>query len=92
LWSKTTIGDTVENQNIFKNRTNPWEDMGRIKLQLVKRTTNNLMKEHKDEFKKDFSENKKVVNRYTDVSNRKLRNIIAGYATKLMKKESSQEQ
>ncbi|MEA2036455.1 MAG: 30S ribosomal protein S17e [Nanoarchaeota archaeon] len=64
--------------------------MGRIKLQLVKRTTNKLMAEHKPEFKENFEENKKVVNKYTDVANRKLRNIIAGYATKLMKKKKEE--
>jgi len=61
--------------------------MGRIKLQLIKRTTNKLMKEHKEEFKEDFNENKKIVEKHTDVSNKKLRNRIAGYVTKLMKKK-----
>ena len=64
--------------------------MGRIKLQLVKRTTNRLVKEHKEDFKENFEENKRVVNKYTNVSNRKLRNIIAGYATKLMKKKQEE--
>ena len=45
------------------------------------------MAKHKEEFKGNFEENKKVVNKYTDVSNKKLRNIVAGYATKLMKKK-----
>jgi small subunit ribosomal protein S17e len=64
--------------------------MGRIKHQLIKRTTNNLMKEHKDEFKESFDENKKIVEKYTTVSNKKLRNKIAGYATKLTKKKEEE--
>ena len=61
--------------------------MGRVKLQLIKRTTRHLMEEHKEDFKEDFDENKKIVSKYTTVSNNKLRNKIAGYVTKLMKKK-----
>jgi len=64
--------------------------MGRIKLQLIKRTTRKLMEEHKGDFKEDFEENKKMVGKYTDVSNKKLRNTIAGYVTKLMKKKEEE--
>lgn len=64
--------------------------MGRIKLQLTKRTTRKLMAKHKEEFKEDFEENKKIVSKYTDVSNKKLRNTIAGYVTKLMKKKEEE--
>lgn len=64
--------------------------MGRIKLQLTKRTTRKLMVKHKEEFKEDFEENKKIVSKYTDVSNKKLRNTIAGYVTKLMKKKEEE--
>jgi len=59
--------------------------MGRIKLQLIKRTTRKLMAEYKNEFKQSFDENKAVVEKYTTVSNKKLRNTIAGHITKLMK-------
>ena len=59
--------------------------MGRIKLQLIKRTTKKLMKDHRSEFKEDFDENKKIIEKYTDVSNKKLRNAMSGYATKLIK-------
>ena len=59
--------------------------MGRIKLQLVKRTTRALMKMHGDEFQADFGKNKEIINKYTTVSNKKLRNNMAGYATKLVK-------
>ncbi|MBW2974492.1 30S ribosomal protein S17e [Candidatus Woesearchaeota archaeon] len=64
--------------------------MGRIKLKLVKRTTKKLMKEHKGQFKEDCDENKKLVERFTTVSNKKLRNTIAGHLTKLMKKKEEE--
>jgi len=57
--------------------------MGRIKTQLIKRTTQKFMAEHKDKIKEDFEENKKLVAKNTDVTSKKLRNIIAGYLTRL---------
>ncbi|TKJ17834.1 30S ribosomal protein S17e [Candidatus Woesearchaeota archaeon B3_Woes] len=59
--------------------------MGRIKTQQIKRVTKQLMKEHGNEFKKDFSENKKLVRDFVDVKSKKLRNTIAGYVTRLTK-------
>ncbi len=60
--------------------------MGRIKTMLIKRVTNNLMREHPEEFTTSFEKNKEVVVRLTSVSSKKMRNIIAGYATRLKKK------
>ena len=59
--------------------------MGRIKTQKVKRVTEKLMEEHGDEFKKTFAENKELVAEFADIPSRKLRNIIAGYITRLVK-------
>lgn len=59
--------------------------MGRIKTKLVKRITLNLVKAHADKLNKDFDKNKEVVESYTNCKSRKLRNIIAGYATRLVK-------
>ena len=61
--------------------------MGRIKTQLIKRVSNKLIKEHRDEFKKDFEENKKLVEEFSDIPSKKLRNSIAGYVTRLKKEE-----
>ena len=59
--------------------------MGRIKTQQIKRVTRQLMGEHGSEFKKDFSENKKIVEQFVEVKSKKLRNVIAGYVTRLKK-------
>ena len=59
--------------------------MGRIKTQLVKRTTLQLIEENADKFKTDFDENKKIVEELANIPSKKLRNIIAGYATRLTK-------
>jgi len=59
--------------------------MGRIKTTLIKRTGKKLFKEHRDEFKSDFEENKKIVEKFADIPSKKLRNVIAGYITRLVK-------
>ena len=61
--------------------------MGRIKTTLLKRTGKKLYSEHKDEFKDKFEYNKKIVDGLVDVQSKKLRNIIAGYVTRLVKKK-----
>ena len=53
---------------------------------LIKRVTNKLVTAHGDEFKTDFDENKLVVSKFADVPSKKLRNVIAGYATRLTKR------
>ena len=59
--------------------------MGRIKTQRVKRVTHKILNENPQMFKEDFSENKKLVSNLLDVKSKKLRNIIAGYLTRLIK-------
>jgi len=61
--------------------------MGRIKTQLAKRTTLGLYSEHKEKFKKDFEENKKIVVELADFPSKKIRNVVAGYLTRLVKTE-----
>lgn len=61
--------------------------MGRIKTQLVKRAAIKLMKIHPDRFKKDFNENKKLLVGVVDIQTKKLRNIIAGYLSRLVKQQ-----
>ncbi|MBW2999093.1 30S ribosomal protein S17e [Candidatus Woesearchaeota archaeon] len=59
--------------------------MGRIKTTLIKRMTNDLISEHRDELTTDFEKNKALVAELTDVSSKKMRNMIAGYVTRIMK-------
>lgn len=64
--------------------------MGRIKTKLIKRITFRLYREHKDEFKKTFKENKAIVDNIMDFPSKKMRNVIAGYITKLVKSQEKQ--
>lgn len=59
--------------------------MGRIKTTQVKRITKSLVEKYGDNFTTDFEKNKKLVEKYADVPSKKLRNVIAGYTTKLIK-------
>lgn len=58
--------------------------MGRVKTTQIKRVTKKLIENHANEFKKDFNSNKKIVEKFIYVKSKKLRNIIAGYVTRLM--------
>ena len=59
--------------------------MGRIKTMLIKRTTHSLYDLYKDKFTQNFDDNKKLVMEYAEIRSKKLRNVIAGYLTRLMK-------
>ncbi len=64
--------------------------MGRVKTQLIKRNANKLIHVYNDRFKKDFNENKSIVKELTEIPSKKLRNIVTGYVTRLMKQEKKQ--
>ncbi|MBI2550578.1 30S ribosomal protein S17e [Candidatus Woesearchaeota archaeon] len=59
--------------------------MGRIKTQLIKRTTEQLMARYTGQFTEDFTANKELVNKLVSVYSTKLRNTIAGYLTRLVR-------
>lgn len=61
--------------------------MGRIKTKLIKALTNTVYEKHKDEFTTDFTENKKILDSVQDDASKKLRNTIAGYATRKKKQD-----
>ncbi|MBT4539097.1 30S ribosomal protein S17e [Candidatus Woesearchaeota archaeon] len=62
--------------------------MGRIKTTFIKRKTKELHKMHGDNFTTDFTENKAIVGKYTEIHSKKLRNVVAGYMTRLKKQNN----
>ncbi|MBI3035586.1 30S ribosomal protein S17e [Candidatus Woesearchaeota archaeon] len=60
--------------------------MGRIKTLMVKRIAQKLVNVHPQEFTSEFGKNKELVEKYTNVSTQKLRNLIAGYTARLVKR------
>lgn len=63
--------------------------MGRIKGTLIKRTTKELLKKNPGAFSEDFEHNKKEVGKY--VEQKKIRNSIAGYISRLVKKSKQKK-
>ncbi|MBW3012815.1 30S ribosomal protein S17e [Candidatus Woesearchaeota archaeon] len=59
--------------------------MGRIKTKLIKRVTHKLFSDHAQEFKTTFDENKEIVQKFAEFPSKKIRNVIAGYVTRLVK-------
>ena len=50
-----------------------------------------LVREYGSEFKKDFGENKKLVTKFADIPSKKIRNVIVGYVTRLVKEKKNTE-
>jgi small subunit ribosomal protein S17e len=59
--------------------------MGRIKTQMIKRLTLQLLRDHKGEMKESFDDNKVIVERHLGITSKKIRNTVAGYVTRQMK-------
>jgi len=59
--------------------------MGRIKTMLIKRTAHKLIGSYSDEFKGDFTHNKKSVDKLAEIHSKKIRNAVAGYIVRLKK-------
>jgi small subunit ribosomal protein S17e len=60
--------------------------MGRIKTKQIKRLTRMVMEES-DEFTTDFAKNKEVMDKVALTRSKKIRNVVAGYAARLVKEQ-----
>ena len=56
---------------------------GKVRTELEKRIAQELVERFPDKFTTDFETNKKLVDTFTNVSSKKVRNRIAGYITHL---------
>ncbi|MBN1544198.1 30S ribosomal protein S17e [Candidatus Woesearchaeota archaeon] len=63
--------------------------MGRIKTDMVKRTSIQLVEMHPEKFSRNFDRNKVALKELAEVRSKKLRNVIAGYSVRL--KRQSEE-
>ena len=61
--------------------------MGRIKTTVIKRKTKELWKKYGEQFATTFDLNKPAVSQHAHIPSKKLRNIVAGYITRLRRKE-----
>jgi len=65
--------------------------MGRIKTRVIKRLTRDIMELYEDRLTDDFEKNKEAIISLTGLTSKKLRNIVAGYATRLIKFKKAKE-
>jgi len=64
--------------------------MGRIKTKLVKRSAIQLLKHHGGAFDEDFQQNKKAIAGVAEIPSKKMRNVITGYLTRLVKQKNQE--
>ncbi|MBN17398.1 MAG: 30S ribosomal protein S17e [Candidatus Thermoplasmatota archaeon] len=62
--------------------------MGNIRPSFIKIRAIRLCEEYPDQFNADFEHNKALVEEYTDVANKRMRNWIAGYVTRYMQRRT----
>lgn len=60
--------------------------MGRIKTLMIKRLSLQLLERYRTKFTEDFDKNKVIVGQLTDTDSMKIRNSVAGYITRLVKR------
>ncbi|MCB9359094.1 30S ribosomal protein S17e [Candidatus Woesearchaeota archaeon] len=60
--------------------------MGRIKTLQIKRATHNILKKHDDKFSDNFEQNKQTLLSMYNIQSKKIRNVIAGYITRIVRK------
>ncbi len=57
--------------------------MGKVRTEQVKRIARELLDRYKKKFTTDFETNKKLVDAFTNITSKKLRNRVAGYTARL---------
>ena len=61
--------------------------MGNIRTSFVKRIAKEMIENHPGKFTDDFDSNKKLVEEFSTVSTKHLRNKIAGYITRIISQQ-----
>ncbi|MCX6709415.1 MAG: 30S ribosomal protein S17e [Candidatus Woesearchaeota archaeon] len=61
--------------------------MGRIKIRMIKRITTEALEKDRNSYTTDFSKNKGIIARKINVPSKKVRNVIAGYIARVMKRK-----
>ena len=61
--------------------------MGRVKSLAIKRTTRKILEKYPNLFTEDYEKNKRILDKMLE-SDKRTRNSIAGYITRLVKKQT----
>ncbi|MEM0369675.1 MAG: 30S ribosomal protein S17e [Pyrobaculum sp.] len=65
--------------------------MGRVRPRYIKSLGEKLLEMYPDRFSDNFEENKKAVADLADIPSKTVRNRVAGYITRLVKRRKAQE-
>ena len=65
--------------------------MGKVRPDHVKKLARKLLEKLPNRFNSNFENNKTIVENFTNVNSRKIRNRVAGYITHLVKISSNQD-
>ncbi|MFN7106212.1 MAG: 30S ribosomal protein S17e [Pyrobaculum sp.] len=65
--------------------------MGRVRPRYIKALAEKLLEMYPDRFGEDFQENKKKVAELAEIPSKTVRNKVAGYITRLVKRSKAQE-
>ena len=66
--------------------------MGSIRPGYIKNAARVLMQYYEDEFTTDFETNKRLVEQYTDIKTKTVRNRVAGYMVRLVRQKIQDEE
>ncbi len=61
--------------------------MGRIRTQQIKSAGEKMFQQNQEKFSTEFEENKEAVEEIADINSKKIRNKLAGFLVKRVKKE-----
>ncbi len=66
--------------------------MGNVRPKFIKNIARELLEMYPQLFKEDFNHNKIMVQKLTDIQSKKVRNMVAGYITHLIKIRRKREE
>ncbi len=61
--------------------------MGKVRPLFIKKISRELIEEYPNVFSVEFEKNKDLLGKYVEIPSKSVRNRVAGYLTKLMKKK-----
>ncbi len=59
--------------------------MGRVKTKKIRNIALDILNKYRELFTEDFEKNKEILNDILDTKSKKVRNVVAGYITRLIK-------
>lgn len=65
--------------------------MGKVRIDIVKRTARKLLEQYPDKFTADYATNVKVAEPLLDAQTKRFRNRIIGYVTRLKKAQDNKQ-